>query len=178
MRALFLLPLLVLLSACAGLQTTARPDAGRGTDTSTRSVFLIARHAEQADDGSNDPGLSEAGQARAQALATRLADTPLRAVYTTALRRTRDTAAPTAGAKDIEVRDYDGAQPASELATYLHIRHAGDTVLIIGHGNTVPDIVTALCACPVPALEPDAYGDLFRVTIDATGRAVLHRSHF
>lgn len=118
------------------------------------------------------------GQARAQALAQALSKVPLQAVYSTPTRRTRETAAPVAAAKALEVRDYDPELAPSELATMLHIRHAGDTVLLVGHSDTVPGIVTALCACPVEPMTEEDYGDLFLVRIAAGGDARLERGRF
>ncbi|WP_024889846.1 SixA phosphatase family protein [Luteimonas huabeiensis] len=159
--------LLCLLAGCA-----AMPQAE--TDT----VFLVARHAEKADDGSADPQLSEAGRGRAQSLATALADVPLRAVYATPTRRTRETALPTAQRRGLPVRDYDPARTPSETATLLHMRHAGQQVLMIGHSDTVPALVASLCACPVAPLAEDAYGDLYEIRIGADGRATLQRRRF
>lgn len=159
---LLLLPLLLVLSACAG---TVKP----GSDT----VFIVVRHAERAETPANDPGLSEAGRARADALAAALADVPLRAVYATPTRRTRETAAPVAEAKGLEVRDYDAARPPADSATVLHIRHAGQQVLVVGHSNTVPALVSTLCACPVLPLEEGDYGDLYQVHIRANGEVRL-----
>jgi broad specificity phosphatase PhoE len=68
-------------------------------------MVIVVRHAERADDGASaatsmagspDPELSEVGKARAQKLATMLADAGVVAIYTTEYRRTKDTAAPLA----------------------------------------------------------------------------------
>lgn len=179
MRLLLLPLMLVGLAACAlqpasdlvALQPAATP-------VELETTFIVVRHAEKADDQPDDPSLDADGRDRAGALAQALAAVPLKAVYATPTRRTRETAAPVAADKSLEVRDYDPAMAASELATMLHIRHAGDTVLLVGHSNTVPDIVTALCACPVEPLTEDEYGDLFRVRIASGGNATLERERF
>lgn len=180
MRLLFLPLLLAGLSACATSFTGgALGDTGpQQAIDAPQTVFIVVRHAEKGDDDPQDPALDAAGQARAEALSRVLADTALNAVYATPTRRTRATAAPVAAGRSLEVRDYDPALPASELATMLHIRHAGHTVLLVGHSNTVPDIVTALCACPVAPIDESRYGDLFRVRIDAGGSATLQRGRF
>ena len=177
MRLLFLPLLLVGLAACA-LHPAAGPDAGPPAARELQTTFIVVRHAEKAVEDPEDPTLDADGRARAQALAQALADVPLKAVYATPTRRTRETAAPVAAANALEVRDYDPALAASELATMLHIRHAGDTVLLVGHSNTVPGIVTALCACPVEPLTEADYGDLYRVRIAAGGEATLEHDHF
>ena len=177
MRLLFLPLLLVGLAACA-LHPGARPGAAQQAAADLQTTFIVVRHAEKASDNPDDPALDADGQARAVALAQALAEVPVTAVYATPTRRTRETAAPLAADKALEVRDYDPALAASELATMLHIRHAGDTVLLVGHSNTVPAIVTALCACPVDPMTEAEYGDLFQVRIAAGGDAALKRSRF
>jgi probable phosphomutase (TIGR03848 family) len=64
------------------------------------TTFLLIRHAEYAGIGAaligRTPGirLDERGQAQALALAGRLAGLPIRAIYTSPLERTRETALP------------------------------------------------------------------------------------
>lgn len=179
MRLLLPLLLLAALAGCA-LHPAGSPlgPKARGDAQELQTTFIVVRHAEKSAEDPEDPRLDAGGQARAQALAAALADVPLKAIYSTPTRRTRETAAPAAAAKALEVRDYDPALAPSELATMLHIRHAGDTVLLVGHSNTVPDIVTALCACPVEAMSEAEYGDLFRVRIASGGKATLERDRF
>ena len=160
------MPLLaLLLAACA-----ASPARDPGP------VFIVVRHAEKtADDG--DPTLSAAGERRAAALAARLRDEPLVAVYATPFRRTRQTAQPAAQAHGLAIVAYDAKLPATELAAQLRRDHAAGTVLVVGHSNTVPGIVAALCGCDVPPLEESEYGDLYRVE-DAGTRPELQRDRF
>lgn len=164
---LLLLPMLLLLSACAGMP---KP----GSDT----VFYVVRHAEKADTPAADPPLTAAGRARAQGLAALLADVPLAAVYSTPTRRTRETAQPTAQAKGLEVREYDAGQPPSETTTLMHLRHVGRQALVVGHSNTVPMLVSALCACPVPPIDEATYGEVYEVRIRADGETRLTMREF
>lgn len=68
------------------------------------TVVYLARHGESAWNadrritGQLDPELSPRGRRQAHTLATVLAMVPLRSVHSSTLRRTRDTAAPTAAA--------------------------------------------------------------------------------
>src|SRR5258707_1720645 len=59
-------------------------------------VVVIVRHAEKAANGGNDPDLSSAGRARADALARILKDSSITAIFTSEFKRTQETAAPTA----------------------------------------------------------------------------------
>ena len=111
-----------------------------------QTVYLV-RHAEKAD-ASSDPVLSEAGQARAAALATALADAHPGHVFTSPLQRTGLTAAPTAdyhSATPVAVPQ-DGGAEAHAAAVAARVRALPDdaVVLIVGHSNTVPLIARAL----------------------------------
>ncbi|HEX2190341.1 MAG TPA: histidine phosphatase family protein, partial [Longimicrobiaceae bacterium] len=81
--------LVLLLALCA----LAPALAGRAA-AQEPTVVVLVRHAEKAAAGGQDPELSEAGTARAGALAAALAEAGVDAVVTTQLRRTRLTAQP------------------------------------------------------------------------------------
>lgn len=111
-----------------------------------QTVYLV-RHAEKAD-ASADPVLSEAGQARARALAEALSDAHPVLVLTSPLQRTILTAAPTAAyhSAPSETVSLEGGGAAHVAATVARVRAlpADATVLIVGHSNTVPLIARAL----------------------------------
>src|SRR3546814_12110903 len=99
---------------------------------------VVVRHAEKVDDGSRDPSLTDAGRARAHALAGLLRSRDVVAVYATDFRRTRDTAEPTAAVHDLSIISYDAEAPAEAVAERLRRAHATGTVLVVAHSNTVP----------------------------------------
>ena len=167
LSSLFALLCLLLPSACVAPQPREAAVA-----------FVLVRHAEKAADDPRDPSLSQAGRERAQALARVLRDEPIVAAYATQYRRTAETAQPTADAHGLTVVAYDADLPATALATRLRRDHASGTVLVVGHSNTVPDIVAALCGCAVPPLAESDYGDLYRITHAADGTARLVRGGF
>lgn len=139
----------------------------------TQVVYLVLRHAEKSDDGTRDPGLSEAGRIRAARIADTLRDAPLDAAYATAYRRTQATAAPTAAAHGLQVTAYEAGGPAESFAAMLRAAHPAGTVLVIGHSNIAPAIAAALCACPVAPMDDDSYGRWIEVRIGPDGRAQL-----
>lgn len=110
-------------------------------------TVVLVRHAEKAD-ASADPALSEAGLARAGALAASLADMHPVLILTSPLQRTRLTAAPTAEyhSAPLEAVSLEGGGAAHVAATVARVRSlpADATVLIVGHSNTVPLIARAL----------------------------------
>lgn len=141
------------------------------------TLVIVVRHAEKAVEPGPDPALSDAGRARAERLAAILADARITAAYSTQFKRTRDTAAPAAKARGLEVRVHE-AHPgqaeadAAALAAEIRARHAGGTVLVVAHSNTVPAIVKALAGIDVPAIADDEYDRLYVVTPGPAPRVV------
>ncbi len=159
--------LLLLALALPATPPATPPDA---------TVVVVVRHAEKATDDPRDPTLSEAGVARAQALARRLHGTGLDAAYATQYRRTRLTAAPAAAAVgiEVEVRPAEAANAATygaDLARDLRALPAGSTALVVGHSNTVPGIVAAISGQPAEQMLETEYDRYTVIVIDADGRA-------
>lgn len=153
------------------------------TYAQSSTVVIVVRHAEKAADDPRDPTLSDDGQARALALAKALEHAGLDAAYSTQYRRTRLTAEPAANAAGIEVqvRPIDGgnaATYATDLAHELRALPAGSTALVVGHSNTVPDLVRAIsgrAATDMPETEYDRYTV---ITLDADGGARVVTSRY
>ncbi len=142
-------------------------------DTSETPLrVVVVRHAEKLparSDTDTDPALTAAGLARADRLARSLRDADVVAVYATGYRRTQQTAAPTAKAHGLAVQPYDARVPADDFARQLRAHHPGGTVLVVGHSNTVPGIVAALCGCLVPPMSEAEYDHRYYVEFDAGG---------
>jgi broad specificity phosphatase PhoE len=152
------------------------PVAGHAATRDT--VVVIVRHAEKATDDPKDPSLSEAGVARAQALAKALANLPLSAAYATQYRRTQLTAKPAADAAGIQVqiRPVDAANSATygaDLAAIIRNKHRGRNVLVVGHSNTVPDIVKSLSGVTIEEIGESEFDRVYVVTLDRKGGAQL-----
>ena len=166
-RSLFVAALLAMAASCAGASdrgATAPAAASAARDT----LVIVVRHAEKATDDPADPSLSEVGRRRAQALAEVLASSPVDAIYTTQLRRTRETAAPLARSLNLEVRVRpidagNAATYADELAAHIRDRHQGQTVLVVGHSNTVPAIVKAVSGVEVGPMDETEFTRLYVV---------------
>lgn len=118
------------------------------------TTVILVRHAEKAAVPAGDPALTDEGVIRAQALSSMLRDSGVDAIYTTPFRRTRETAAPLAnalGLQAVELRP--GKTMAAETAALLREKHKGQTVVVVGHSNSTPDLARALGANGVPAVE-------------------------
>ena len=166
------LPVVLVLAALAGC-TPANTRSPSAIDPSGTTTVVVVRHAEKAAEPANDPPLTAAGQARAEALVDAVRGMPVRAVVSTNFARTRSTAAPLAERLALTPELVDARSPdhARQVAAGVLARHRGETVVVVGHSNTVPDIVAALGA-PKPAPICDAeYDNLFVVRVPANGAA-------
>ena len=138
------------LVACA---TTAAP-AG--------PVTYVMRHLDTPA-GERDPDLLPEGQRAAAALAGRFGRARVRAIYVSDFRRTRQTAAPLAARLRLTPIAYD---PADTPGLVARVRAGPHPALIVGHSNTVPDIVEALGGTrPAPLAHAD-FGDIWRIGPD------------
>lgn len=137
-------------------------------------TVVIVRHAEKAD-ASADPVLSEAGQARARALAAELADAHPSLVLTSPLQRTILTAAPTAEyhSAPSEIVSLEGGGGAHIAATVARVRALPEdaTVLIVGHSNTVPLIARALGFAEAADMPECEYDRMTTLHLMGEGRA-------
>jgi broad specificity phosphatase PhoE len=130
------------------------------------TVLYVVRHAEKATAPKEDPPLTPAGQARAEALARALVDVTLAGIHTTATTRARATAGPTAKAKGLEVQTYDPADPSALVARLLA---AGGGHLVVGHSNTIAEIVAAAGGDGGPAVSDAEFDRLYVVVLSSEG---------
>ena len=148
---------LATLAACA---TTPQPAA---------PSFYVVRHLNTPS-GERDPDLLPEGQRAAQALAGwfRPGHAP-RAIYVSDYRRTRQTAAPLAARLGLTPIVYN---PADTPALVAQVRAGPLPALVVGHSNTVPDIVEQLGgARPADLSHPD-FGDLWIIAPDGATQRV------
>jgi phosphohistidine phosphatase SixA len=126
------------------------------------------RHLEKAE--GSDPALSAAGTANAQRLAGWFEGRAKpQAIYVSTTRRARDTAAPLAARLGITPREYN---PADTPGLVAQVRAEPGSVLIVGHSNTVPEIVAGLGGTrPAPLADTD-YGTIWVVTKDGRTEAL------
>lgn len=155
-----------LLLAAALMLAAALPAAAQ--------TVVIVRHAEKVD-SSADPLLSEAGQARARALAATLVDAHPSVILTSPLKRTVLTAAPTADYHSVtsEAVPLDDGLQAHLAAIVARVEAAPDdsTILIVGHSNTVPLIARALGYADAADMPECEYDRLTTLHLMGEGRA-------
>jgi broad specificity phosphatase PhoE len=167
MRIFPLIPLaLATLAACAPTApatSAAAPSAAAQDST----VIVLVRHAEKGGvAGDTDPPLSAAGEARARALADVLRTSSIDEIIVTQYRRTGATAAPIASALGIVPDTFSTRAQGHPAAVAAAAReHRGKTVLVVGHSNSVPAIITALGAGAMADLCEAEYSNLFVVVL-------------
>ena len=128
------------------------------------SLVIVVRHAERATEPRDDPGLSTEGAERAQALADRLAEANVTAIITTELRRTWETALPTAQNFGIEPRVVATRRddvPAHVREVVAAVRRLRGVVLVVGHSNTVAGIVAGLSDAQPIELCDTSFSNIF-----------------
>lgn len=140
----------------------------------TAATFFLVRHAETTGTGS-DPGLSTAGQERADELTRILGGVALDAVYSTDFNRTMQTASPVAADHGLNVQQYGGSD-LDPLADEILENYPAGKILVVGHSNTTPSFINVLTGTNDYAQLPESqYDHLFIVTVFEKGRAeVLH----
>ena len=144
------------------------------------TVVLLVRHAEKAAQPPQDPPLTDAGATRAQALVAVARDAGVSAIITTQFVRTKSTAEPTAAALKLTPEVVQaGPMPQHAKAVAEQVKkHAGGTVLVVGHSNTIPAIIGALGATQPRDLCDSEYDALFVVVLGDTGPPRVVRSKF
>ena len=131
----------------------------------TTSVnYYIVRHAEKAivdsTVKSSDVPLSEEGKKRAENLKTQLQDKDIKFIFSTNTVRTKATAEPLSKQTGIPIQIYDG----SDTGFVQTLKNLKGNVLVIGHSNTVDNVVNGLVGKQVlNDLPENQFGDLFIV---------------
>ncbi|MHA6332844.1 SixA phosphatase family protein [Qipengyuania sp. CAU 1752] len=159
-RAMVLLVTLA-LGACAAPATRDRD--GAASSHQDRDAIFVIRHLHKAQ--GDDPPLNSEGTAAAERLAEMLADKGIVAIYATATRRAMETAAPLSRRIGVTVTQYDARQPEALVTS---VTASEGAVLVVGHSNTVPDLVARFGGHQAPELTEQDYGTVFM--IDATGK--------
>jgi broad specificity phosphatase PhoE len=130
------------------------------------TTLVLVRHADR--DGSRD-ALTADGVARSRALLHAVEKLGLAAVYHSDTVRARDTAVPLASALALATREHPAADVAGLLRDIFE-QHRGQRVLVVGHGNTVPQIIAAAGGPELPDIAHDEFDDLFVLTTRRCGR--------
>ncbi len=151
------------------------------------TTVILVRHAEKELTG-GDVSLSRPeGEARARELVAAVASAGVTVAIASEYRRTRMTIAPAVEALGLPAdRVLEITEPA-DVAREILDHQRGQTILVAGHSNSVPQIIEALGApslCPPFEIDPKhgcmipdpEYDHLFVVTVPAEGAATVVRA--
>lgn len=116
------------------------------TQAQTLTKIYVLRHADRTPVGDD---LSVLGLKRASDLKRYLLPTNIKALFSTNTVRTRKTVQPMVTPL-MPVQIYE---PIPALLTKIKTNFNGKRVVVVGHSNTVPQIITACgCVSPFPAI--------------------------
>ncbi len=144
------------------------------TAAEAQKAVLVVRHAEN--DGDK---LTTAGLKRARRLEETLRGAGVSAIFSTDTKRTTGTVTPLSEALKLKIAIYDtgsgSAVDSTALVRQLAAEHRDDIVLVVGHSNTIPDLLKRL-GCPGEVtIGAKAHDDLFVVVPRGNAPASLVR---
>lgn len=144
-------------------------------------VIYVVRHAEKQpvpedapEAERKDPPLSHTGQLRAMGLVEDVPIREIKAVYVTNTKRSRDTASAVLALNGVKPIIYP-PQDVEGLVARIK-RRRGESVLVVGHSNTIPPLLEEL-GVERPEISEDQYGDMWVVTL-VDEQATLELKHF
>lgn len=143
------------------------------------TTVVVVRHAEKELGTIDDAPLSQAGEQRAQTLSRLFGEREgpgrIDAIFATDTRRSQRTAAPLAERLGIEVTTV-AADDVEGLIRHIRDSSRGRRVLVVGHSNTVPEIVRGLTGgVDVAAIAENDYSAIYVVTLPTLGPASVLR---
>ena len=109
------------------------------------TTFVIVRHAEKAIRPNDDnPELTETGRRRAEKLAELFGSTGVTALYSTPFQRCEQTLEPLSKTLDMPITRYEAKNSTAFVDSLAQGDFAGKIVVVVGHSNTVPQMLNAL----------------------------------
>ena len=143
-----------LLAPCAAM---AQPD-----------MIYLVRHGEKAADG-NDPPLTPQGRQRAQNIASMLRRAGIQAIFSTPTARTLETAKPLSASLSLPVQQYEAGKPEALVA---RVRTLQGPVLVVGHSNTLPELVRLFGGAPGAEIGDNEYDRLYQLVNGTDGKVM------
>jgi broad specificity phosphatase PhoE len=146
----------------------------------TTTMIVLVRHAEKQLGAISDAPLSPQGEVRANRLALMFGDASafgrVKKIYVTDTRRTQQTAAGVAQRLELTPVVVAAKTSSADLARQVLRENRGGRALVVGHSNTVPEIVAALTKLDdVPPIGEEEFDTLYVVTVPSIGRASVLR---
>jgi len=146
--------------------------------TNTVTIVILIRHADRdvpPAGAPDDPGpsLNDKGIARSRKLVHVLSTADIQAVYTSHFTRAKMTVKTFLVAhSNLPTVRLDAA---TELKDHILTHHAGQTVLVVGHSNTVPELIKLLGGPSLPIIDDCEFDNLFVLVKHSTTKASVSK---
>jgi broad specificity phosphatase PhoE len=140
------------------------------------TIVVLVRHGEKATQPANDPPLTAEGEARARALVDVLANAGISAIISTPYARTRGTVQPLATKLGLTIETVpigQGVAAHAQAVAAAVKKHAGKSVLVAGHSNTIMVIAAALGAPTLPELCDGDYDQILTLEVSPAGTRLV-----
>lgn len=137
-------------------------------------MIYLVRHGEKAAEG-KDPDLTPQGRQRAQNIAAMLGKAGVAHIFSTPTKRTRQTAQPLAQQNGLQLQLYD---PRAPQALVAKVKTLTGPVLVVGHSNTLTELVRLFGGQPGADIAENEYDRLYQLSPgpNATVTTVLFTS--
>jgi len=136
-------------------------ESGNQLDIASKDIYLV-RHAEKNKSDHDNPELTENGKFRAKNIANMLKNKNISEIYSTRYNRTMQTAQPLAKLLGIDVLFYDPL--ALEHFAQTILSKPGN-ILIVGHSNTTPYLVSKLGGDSGEPINESEYDRVYQLTV-------------
>lgn len=158
-RSLNMAALVIAFFAIACCARSVAPTAGASLESPAELRIYVMRHLHTA--GGPNPDLTDVGHKTAALLVEWFKVDPPSVIYISSTKRAGQTAAPLAGALGIAPNVYD---PADTAGLVELVRQESGTVLVVGHSNTVPQIIEMLGGERPEDIAHDDFGDIWQLS--------------
>jgi 2,3-bisphosphoglycerate-dependent phosphoglycerate mutase len=141
-----------------------------GLNDEKTTVFVFVRHAEKETQG-DDPNLSEVGKNRAKHLAEILKNLNINRIGYSNTKRAQATAAPLLGMINCSTDVYAKTVTEPYLLSTMEACK-GKAVLVVGHSNSIPEMINILVGeKKINDIPDDEFDNLYIVSVINKGNA-------
>jgi len=132
---------------------------GLNLEAYSKQAIYVIRHGEKVQTGA-DPALTAAGRERAAAWAEMLRLIDLDIILTSDAKRTRETGGIIARSLGLPQKELP-MQNVAGLTDLIEFDHENDNVLIVGHTETIPQILSSLGSPEAVEISKSEFANLF-----------------
>jgi broad specificity phosphatase PhoE len=145
------------------------------------TTVVVVRHAEKELGSIDNSPLAPEGELRAERLAQMFGRSngvgKLDAIYVSDTRRTQQTAAPLAARLRLQPVILPAGDSQFVARRAVH-DHPGGTVLVVGHSNTIPEIVERISGIEIAPPAEDKFDEIYVVSVPTLGKSSVLRFEY